>query len=156
VARIELDRDFSEFIASFNAHDVRYLIVGGYALAAHGLPRATGDLDAWIWVDAANAEKVMAALEAFGFGGLGLTAEDFRASDRVVQLGYPPYRIDILTAIDGVQFSEAWPRRLTVKAGSVAMPVIGRKDLVANKVAADRPQDRADVQRLLAAQNDAD
>ena len=150
MARIELDRDFSEFIASFNAHEVRYLIVGGYALAAHGLPRATGDLDAWVWVDEENAQRVLAALEDFGFAGLGLTAGDFRQAGRVVQLGYPPYRVDILTSIDGVQFHAAWPRRLVVDVGGVRMPVIGREDLMANKLASDRPQDRADLARLRA------
>ncbi|MFT3852826.1 MAG: hypothetical protein QM733_08830 [Ilumatobacteraceae bacterium] len=145
---LQLDPDFSEFVESFVAHDVRFLLVGGYALAAHGLPRATGDFDAWIWLDASNAERVVAALEAFGFGGLGLTAADFDQPDRVVQLGYPPHRIDVLTSIDGVEFEDAWTRRIIVEADGHDLPVISRDDLIANKRAAGRPQDLADVARL--------
>ncbi len=133
---------------SFNAHDVRYLVVGGYALAAHGLPRATGDFDAWVWVGGDNAERVVGALTAFGFGSLGLAVADFDRADSVVQLGYPPYRIDILTTIDGVEFDDAWSRRLSIDVDGLPMEVIGRGDLIRNKVAADRPQDRADVARL--------
>ncbi len=145
---MRLDRDFSEFVESFARHEVRYLIVGGYALAAHGLPRATGDLDTWVWVHRSNAERIVAALEEFGFGGLGLTVSDFEETGRVVQLGYSPYRIDILTSIDGVEFDQAWERRITVSIGTSSLPIIGRDDLVANKVAVGRPQDLADIARL--------
>ena len=145
---MQLDPDFREFVASFNEHEVRYLIVGGYALAAHGLPRATGDLDAWVWVNDQNAERILEALHAFGFGGLGLTAGDFDHPDAVIQLGYPPYRIDILTSIDGVAFEDAWERRISVDVDGLHLDVISRDDLVRNKIAADRPQDRADVHRL--------
>ena len=147
---MEFDPDFREFIESFIAHDVRFLIVGGYALAAHGLPRATGDLDAWVWLGGDNAERIVAALDDFGFGGLGLSANDFESSGRVVQLGDPPYRIDILTSIDGVAFDDAWERRLAVPLGELTAPFIGRADLVVNKRAAGRPQDVADVDRLTA------
>ena len=145
---MQLDSDFSEFVASFAAHDVRYLIVGGYALAAHGLPRATGDLDAWIWTDRENAQNILAALDDFGFGGLGITEVDLTSDDCVIQLGYPPYRIDIITAIDGVEFETAWARRLEVRLDTVTVPFIGLDDLIANKRAAGRPQDIADVIRL--------
>lgn len=145
---MKLDPDFREFVESFNEHEVRYLVVGGYALAAHGLPRATGDLDAWVWIGGDNPERVLAALTAFGFGALGLEVADFDHPDSIVQLGYPPYRIDILTSIDGVEFDGAWSRRLSVDAGGVPLVVIGRDDLLRNKIAADRPQDRADVERL--------
>jgi hypothetical protein len=145
---MQLDSDFSEFVASFAAHDVRYLIVGGYALAAHGLPRATGDLDAWIWANPVNAQRVLTALEDFGFGGLGITERDFDSCDSIVQLGYPPYRIDIITAIDGVDFDTAWSRRIELDLDGIRVPFIGRADLIANKRAAGRPQDIADVLRL--------
>jgi hypothetical protein len=145
---MEFDRDFREFVASFIAHDVRFLIVGGYALAAHGLPRATGDLDAWVWVGGDNAQRILSALEEFGFGGLGLAAADFERPGHVIQLGYPPYRIDILTAIDGVQFEDAWDHRIDVSIGEATAPFIGRAELIANKRAANRPQDIADVERL--------
>ncbi len=146
---MQLDPDFREFVASFNDHEVRYLVVGGYALAAHGMPRATGDLDAWVWVGGDNAERILAALTAFGFGALGLEVADFARADSIVQLGYPPYRIDILTSIDGVEFDDAWSRRLSVDVGGLTLEIIGRDDLVRNKIAADRPQDRADVARLV-------
>ena len=147
---MELDRDFSEFVASFIAHDVRFLIVGGYAVAAHGLPRATGDLDAWVWVDHDNARRIIKALEEFGFGNVGVTIADFDRDDSVVQLGFPPYRIDILTSIDGVDFDGAWDRRMEVVVNGMTVPFIGREDLVVNKRAVGRPQDLADVERLSA------
>jgi hypothetical protein len=145
---MDLDRDFNEFVQYFIAHEVRFLVVGGYALAAHGLPRTTGDFDAWIWLSNSNAAHVLAALEEFGFDGLGLTTDDFATPGRVVQLGYPPHRIDILTSIDGVDFDDAWPNRVIVEVNGNELPVIGRDDLVRNKRAAGRPQDVADVARL--------
>ncbi len=147
---MEFDRDFSEFVALLARHDVRYMIVGGYALAAHGLPRATGDLDAWIWTDAANAHRLLAALDEFGFGGVGIEHDDLTSPDCVVQLGYPPYRIDLLTGISGVDFESAWSRHIEVVLGGVVVPFIGRDDLIANKRASGRPQDVADVIRLTA------
>ena len=153
--QIDLDPDFDEFVGCLARHDVRYLIVGGYALAAHGLPRATGDLDVWVMVDPDNARGVLSALVDFGFGGVGLSAEDFLAPDHVVQLGYPPYRIDILTAIDGVSFDDAWQRRLTIRAGDRDLHVIGREDLLVNKRASGRPRDLDDVERILRADGDS-
>ena len=151
---MQLDPDFREFVESFTANDVRFLIVGGYAVAAHGLPRYTGDLDAWIWVSPQNAERVLRSIEAFGFAGLGLTTDDFTRQDSVVQLGYPPYRIDILTSIEGVEFDDAWSRRVIVFIDDLAVPFIGREDLLANKRAAGRPQDIADVARLTGQESD--
>ena len=145
---MKLDTDFREFVESFVANDVRFLIVGGYAIAAHGLPRYTGDLDAWIWVSPQNAEKVFLSLEAFGFSGLGLTKEDFTRPDSIIQLGYPPYRIDILTSIEGVEFDDAWTRRVIVAVDDLEIPIIGLEDLLTNKRAAGKPQDIADIARL--------
>lgn len=145
---MELDKDFSEFVGLFLAHDVRFLIIGGYALAAHGLPRATGDLDAWVWADSDNAIKILAALEEFGFGDIGVTIEDLSRDDSVIQLGYPPYRIDIITTISGVDFESAWTRRLMIDLNGRPVGFIGREDLITNKKAVGRPQDIADVQRL--------
>ncbi|MFM7756096.1 MAG: nucleotidyltransferase [Actinomycetota bacterium] len=142
-------QDSSEFVELLARHDVRYMIVGGYALAAHGLPRATGDLDAWIWTDAGNADRILEALEEFGFGGLGIAHSDLVSPDCVVQLGYPPYRIDLLTQISGVDFEAAWTRHIEVSIGDVKVPVIGREDLIVNKRATGRPQDIADVKRLM-------
>lgn len=147
--QIDLDPDFAEFVECLARHDVRYLIVGGYALAAHGLPRATGDLDVWLLVSPDNARGAIAALKDFGFGEVGLTEADFLTPDHIVQLGYPPYRIDILTAIDGVSFDEAWQRRLTIPTGDGELQVIGRDDLLTNKRASGRPRDLDDVERIL-------
>lgn len=146
---MDLDKDFSEFVESFIAHEVRFLIVGGYALAAHGLPRFTGDLDAWVWVDAANSERIVTALKDFGFGDVGITVSDFARENSVVQLGFPPHRIDILTSIDGVKFNDAWDRRVIVSVAHLEIPFISREDLIVNKRTVGRPQDIADVERLI-------
>ena len=145
---MELDKDFNEFVELFLEHNVRFLIVGGYALAAHGLPRATGDLDAWVWINPENAQNIMRALNAFGFQNLLLTESDFSKEDSIIQLGYPPFRIDILTSIDGVAFDQAWEKKIVVELNGMNVPFIGRDDLIANKKAAGRPQDLADVSRL--------
>ena len=146
---MDLDKDFSEFVESFIAHEVRFLIVGGYALAAHGLPRFTGDLDAWVWVDATNSERIVTALKDFGFGDVGITVSDFARENSVVQLGFPPHRIDILTSIDGVKFNDAWDRRVIVSVAHLEIPFISREDLIVNKRTVGRPQDIADVERLI-------
>ena len=145
---MELDRDFSEFIESCIDHEVRFLIVGGYALAAHGHPRFTKDLDVWVLVDPANAVRIIEALDDFGFGSLGLTADDFVEDDTIVQLGYPPKRIDIITSATGVDFYLCWHRRVEITIGSVTVPFMSADDLIANKKAAGRPQDLADVAAL--------
>jgi len=147
-SRLELDQDFSEFLQLFLDNDVRFLIVGGYAMAAHGLPRYTGDLDAWVWIDPENAERIVRALRAFGFGSLEISPKDFVSESLVLQLGFPPHRIDLLTSIDGVSFDDAWLRRVTVNANGMAVPFIGRDDLLTNKKSAGRPQDIADAKRL--------
>ena len=121
---MELDKDFNEFVELFLEHNVRFLIVGGYALAAHGLPRATGDLDAWVWVNPENAQNIMRALNAFGFQNLSLTESDFSKEDSIIQLGYPPFRIDILTSIDGVAFDQAWEKRIVVELNGMNVPFI--------------------------------
>lgn len=143
-----LTKDFVEFIECCVAHDVRFLIVGGYALAAHGHPRATKDLDVWIMTDPDNAERLVDALEDFGMGSVGLQPSDFLESDVVVQLGYPPVRIDLITSATGVDFAGCWNRRMMVQVGSVEAGFISEADLIANKKASARPQDLVDVQVL--------
>ena len=145
---MKLDKDFNEFVELFVANDVRFLVVGGYALAAHGYPRATDDFDAWVWANSENAEKIVECLAAFGFGSLNLTTDDFTTLDRVVQLGYPPYRIDIITSISGVEFDSAWANRLVVDVDGLQVPFIGRDDLLTNKRATGRPKDLLDVKYL--------
>jgi hypothetical protein len=105
-------------------------------------------LDAWVWANAENAERIIAALNDFGFGDVGVTMSDFLRQDSVVQLGFPPYRIDILTSIDGVLFEEAWQRRFVVNVNNNAIPFICKEDLIKNEIAVGRPQDMADVKRL--------
>ena len=122
--------------------------MGGYALAAHGLPRATGDFDAWVWIDTDNAVRIVRSLDEFGFVGLNLSVDDFNRTDVVVQLGDPPHRIDIMTSIDGVDFEEAWERKVLIQVDGRSIPFISREDLITNKRAAGRPQDVADVARL--------
>jgi hypothetical protein len=143
-----LNRDFKEFVALLNSHDVEYLLVGGYALAAHGHPRYTGDIDFWVNSRPDNATRLMQALTAFGFGALGLSEADFAQPEQVIQLGYPPARIDLLTSIDGVDFDRCYPRRLMVEIAGVALPVIHLEDFRANKRATGRTKDLADLESL--------
>ncbi|MBK5306417.1 MAG: nucleotidyltransferase [Frankiaceae bacterium] len=145
---MELDRDFNEFLACLVAHEVRFLVVGGYAVAVHGHPRYTGDLDIWVWTSSENADGVLSALADFGFASVGLSPADFTEPDRVVQLGYPPVRIDLLTSIDGVDFEGCFARRLEVVVGGLSVPFIALDDLRRNKAASGRPQDRADLAAL--------
>lgn len=145
---MELDRDFSEFIACCAARDVRFLIVGGYALAAHGHPRFTKDLDVWVWLDAENASRLIAALNDFGFGSLGLTPTDFAEPGVVVQLGHAPKRIGLLTSIDGVGFDECWADHVVLEIGGLAVPFIDVDHLIVNKRASGRLQDLADAEAL--------
>ena len=145
---MELDQDFNEFVQLLLANEVRFLIIGGYALAAHGAPRYTGDLDTWLWVNGDNADRVLVALESFGCGSLNITREDLLNPDTVIQLGYPPHRIDLLTGIDGVDFDEAWSRRAKFDINGQLVPFISREDLITNKKAVARPQDLADVAKL--------
>lgn len=143
-----LSKDFVEFIESCVARDVKFLIVGGYALAAHGHPRATKDLDVWILIDEENAERLVVALGDFGLSSVGLEPSDFLEPEIVVQLGYPPVRIDLLTSATGVDFEDCWDRRMLVTVGSVQAGFISYDDLIANKRASGRSQDAVDVEVL--------
>lgn len=143
-----LTRDFVEFIECCDRRDVRFLIVGGYALAAHGHPRATKDLDVWIYIDSDNAERLVSALDDFGLGSIGLAPADFLEPEVVVQLGYPPIRIDLLTSISGVTFENCWANRIVIDVGGVDAGFISLQDLVVNKRAAARPQDLVDADLL--------
>lgn len=145
---MQLDRDFKEFLECLAAREVRFLVIGGYAVAAHGHPRYTGDLDLWIWTRAENAQSLLTALDDFGFGSLGLVADDFTEPGRVVQLGYPPVRIDLLTSIDGVEFEACFDRRVEIDVEGLVVPFIGLDDLRRNKASSGRPQDIADLAAL--------
>lgn len=145
---MELSQDFKEFIESLNANRVRYLVVGGYAVAMHGHPRYTKDLDIWIDRTPANSKRMLRALNDFGFGSLGVKAADLEGFDRILQFGIPPNRIDVLTSILGVKFPACFKQRVVVEIGGVPVNFIDVENLKASKRAAGRLQDLADVEKL--------
>ena len=145
---MEVQPDFKELLALFNDHRVSYLIVGGYALAFHGAPRFTGDLDILIKPDHENASRIVAALDAFGFASLGLTESDFEQPDQVIQLGVAPVRIDLITSITGVSWDEAFTGKIVSSYGDVPVHYIGRQQFVLNKRATGRKRDLADLEAL--------
>ncbi len=144
-----VNSDFSDLLRLFNANQVKYLVIGGYALIQYTEPRYTKDLDLWISTDPANAEAVYRALREFGAPLAGLTAADFAQEGYFYQMGVPPVRVDILMGISGVVFDEAWPRRMVVDFDGLLVPFISREDLIAAKRAAGRPQDLLDVELLM-------
>lgn len=143
-----LAQDFEDFIKLLNKHQVDYMIVGGYALAFHGKPRHTGDLDIWINNSATNAEKLVIAIKEFGLASLDLTKSDFMQEGYVTQIGYPPLRIDILNNIDGVKFEDAFPNKLLVEVNGVLIKYIGLQEFIHNKTASGRSQDIADLKEI--------
>jgi predicted nucleotidyltransferase len=143
------NKDFREFIALLNSNAVRFLIVGGHAVTFHGCPRFTADLDLWVESDAENALRVNQSLKGFGFGNL-FKADDFSKPGYAIQLGRPPYRIDILTSIQGVDFAKAYARRKTLKADGMKLPFIGLDELLVNKRAVGRLHDLDDAAKLAA------
>ena len=142
------NKDFEELFASLNARSVKALVVGAYAVAFHAKPRYTKDIDVFVDASPENVERLLGALSDFGFGSLGLAAGDFIPAGRGLQLGVEPNRIDIITAIDGVTFDEAWNGRVAGKYGSQPVNFIGRNELIRNKRASGRLQDLADVDML--------
>jgi hypothetical protein len=143
-----LNRDFKEFIESLNDNDVRYLVIGGYAVALHGYPRYTKDIDVWIELSQENAANTIKALEQFGFGSLGLKSEDFLDPDHVIQLGHPPNRIDLIMSPEGVDFETCYASRVQARIDEVTVNFIDLENLKKNKKAAGRLQDLADVENL--------
>jgi predicted nucleotidyltransferase len=140
-----LNPDFRDMLSCLNDEGVDFIIVGAYALAAHGLPRATGDIDVWLRNSPDNARKVLHALAKFGAPTSGLSEEDFTAPDFVVQIGVEPCRIDFLTGIDGVDFDEAANDKLKVEVGGVEIFVLSKRNLLKNKLATGRDKDRGDI-----------
>ena len=145
---MELPQDRNDLLKLFAERDVEFLLVGGYAFGIHAYPRATGDLDHWLKIDPANAAKVMDALNAFGFGGVGLKAEDFLVPDQVIQLGVEPFRIDLMTSVEGVEWQEAEPNKLIIENNGLPLPVIGKNELIKNKLFTGRKKDQLDAQEL--------
>ena len=143
-----LNRDFRDLLAEFNVQDVEYLVVGAHALAAHGHVRATKDLEVWVRPDAQNAKRVIKALKEYGTPLHDLTQADLAKPGTVFQIGIPPLRVDVITAIDGVSFDEAWSARLLTKFADQPVAVLSRDRLIRNKRATGRTQDLADVEWL--------
>ncbi len=145
---MEVQSDFRELLALLNEHGVEYLVVGGYALAFHGAPRFTGDIDLLVCRSPENARRLLAALAAFGFSFPNLTAKDFQKPDWIVQLGVPPVRVDLLTSIAGVTWEEAEATKAPGTFGDVNVNYIGREQFIASKRAAARKKDLADIEAL--------
>ena len=145
---MELSQDFKEFIQLLNAHKVEYLVVGGYAVAVHGFPRNTGDIDFWVKPDFKNAEQIVKALIEFGFGSLDISNEDFLREDYVVQLGFPPNRIDILTGVSGLEFDVCYKAREEINYEGEVINFISLQHLKINKKQSGRDKDNLDLKNL--------
>jgi hypothetical protein len=145
---MKVNQDFEELFGLLNKNQVKYLVVGGYAYAVHVEPRFTKDLDLFVQRQKTNAENIITTLKEFGFGSLNLQSRDFLQPDQVIQIGYPPLRVDILTSISGVGFEEAWQNKITGKYGSQEVFFIGREELKKNKKASGRDSDQEDLKKL--------
>jgi len=145
---IRLPPDFLDLLTALNAAEARYMLVGGHAVGFHGVPRATKDIDVWVDATPDNAARVVKALHDFGAPLGGLSEADLSRPGRGFRMGAPPFRIEILTEISGVAFGDAWPRRVAAEVEGIALPIISREDLLANKRAAARARDLADVEAL--------
>ncbi|MGH9411992.1 MAG: hypothetical protein ACRD1V_21355 [Vicinamibacterales bacterium] len=143
-----MNRDFVEMLSALCAAAAEFLVVGAYALAAHGAPRATGDLDILVRPTAENADRVLAALRSFGAPVLDLTRDDLTRADTVFQIGLPPSRIDVLSGVSGLTFDDAWKNRVDIAIGDLKVPIIGRDDFITNKRASGRPKDLSDLTLL--------
>lgn len=145
---MKISQDFREFVEFANSRNLQFLIVGGYAVAFHGHPRYTKDLDIWIERTPENVDKLLAVLDDFGFGSAGLGKSDFLQPNRVIRLGKPPLQIDLLTSISGVEFPDCYPNRQYLVSDDVRLPFISIEDLKTNKRASGRHQDLADLENL--------
>jgi hypothetical protein len=148
MATIRLPPDFKEFLQLLNAHQVEYLLVGGYAVGYHGYPRATVDMDIWIGRGPATAAKMVTVLQEFGFDVPNLSAELFLKDDQIVRMGVPPVRLEIFTSIPGVRFDECYPAREVGEIDGVSVNLISLRDLKINKKASARNKDLADLENL--------
>ncbi len=145
---MEVQPDFKDLLGLFNEHKVEYMIVGGYALAYHGAPRYTGDIDIYVKPDSQNAELIMKALADFGFSSVGLTVKDFENPDKVIQLGVPPVRVDIITSISGILWKDAFLGCVDGKYGNVPVKYIGLNEFIINKRTTGRKKDLSDLEAL--------
>jgi ribosomal protein S8 len=145
---MKVEKDFEDFIKLLNYHEAKYLVVGAYALIYYTLPRNTGDIDFFIEASEVNSQKIINVLNDFGFSGMDFKEKDFTGPDMVIQLGYSPNRIDIITGISGISFSEAYKKRMKGKIGAEDVYFISASDLLKNKKAAGRAKDIADAELL--------
>lgn len=145
---IRFPTEFQEFLRLLNSHAVDYLVVGGYAVAFHGHPRTTGDLDLWIETTADNVDRIRTVLRKFGFGEEQIISAPLHLPEKVIRMGNPPLRIEILTSISGVRFADCHGRRELLREGEFDVAIISREDLLLNKRVAGRAQDLADIEAL--------
>jgi hypothetical protein len=145
---IKLPEDFNEFLRLLRSHGVRYLLIGGYAVIYYGYPRATGDLDIWIAVEPENASRIVDALREFGFDTPELNARLFLEEGRIVRMGNPPFRIEIMTTISGVSFEECYANRIIDVLDGVEVSLIDLSHLKNNKQASGRHKDLMDLEKL--------
>ena len=145
---IQFPTEFSELLKLLSAHEVTYLVVGGYAVTYHGYPRSTGDLDIWIDRTEENAARIVKALREFGFDVPSLSPELFLDTDRIVRMGHPPLRVEILTSASGVEFAACYTSRVVDKLGGAEAPIIGLECLKTNKRASGRHKDLSDLENL--------
>jgi len=145
---MELSRDLKNFLRLLTAHEVQFMLVGAHAIAFHAFPRNTGDIDFWVRKSRENAERILAALDEFGFGALGLTIDDLIDPNKAIQFGREPNRIDILTFLTGLEFDDCMTRAVAATYEGIPVKVIGFDDLVANKKATGRGKDILDVKEF--------
>jgi predicted nucleotidyltransferase len=143
-----ISKDFKEFLELLNKNKVKYLVVGGYAIAFHGYPRYTKDIDLWILMEKSNAESILKTLDEFGFSGIGITVEDLNTPETVIQLGYPPNRIDLMTEVSGLTFEECYDKKIEITVEGTSVSFIDLESLKKNKKASGRHQDLADLENL--------
>ena len=145
---MEIDKNFKEFIELLNEYKVQYLVIGGYAVNFHGYPRYTKDIDFWLWMTEDNIKNLLQVIKDFGFGGLQLTIKDFMNANNIIQLGYEPYRIDLLVDIEGVDFEECFNRKVATELEGININFLSLQDLIDIKKTTGRLQDLADAEQL--------
>jgi len=148
MAKIELHQDFKDFLRLLSSHKVEYLIVGGYAVGYHGYPRATGDMDIWVAVNESNAQKAAKVLSDFGMPIEAVSSELFLERDKIIRMGVPPVRIEVITGASGVDFTECYSQREVIDIDGIPVNFISLKDLKANKQATGRHKDLEDLDHL--------
>lgn len=145
---MNFNKDFKEFVELLNLNNVQYLLIGGWSVAIYGQPRYTKDIDFFLYASKENSKNILNALNSFGFGDVGLSIKDFEIKGQIIQLGFEPNRIDLITEIKGVDFDTAWKNKNIIDFEGVKINVISLKDLITNKIATGRPQDIADAEFL--------